>query len=131
MLGIGLMLFCVRGLMPGKRWRTGVIRFSFWAINFGLFLMVTVSLLPVGLMQTWAAVNQGTWYARSAEFLQTPTLQTLRWLRIPGDTLFTVGALAMGWFMLGLLTGHSFEREGRKVPAGQLTEAREEAVAVS
>jgi nitric oxide reductase subunit B len=121
MLGLGLMLFCVRGLMPGKQWRTGAISFSFWAINLGLFLMVTVSLLPVGLMQTWAAVEHGTWYARSAEFLQTPTMNTLRWLRVIGDTIFAVGVLAMGWFKLGLLTGHSFVKEAPEVPAGQLT----------
>jgi nitric oxide reductase subunit B len=87
--------------------------------------MVTLSLLPVGLMQTWAAVNEGTWYARSAEFLQTPTMQLLRWLRVPGDTLFALGVLALGWFKLGLLTGHSFRQEGPAVEAGRLTEARE------
>jgi nitric oxide reductase subunit B len=128
MLGLGLMLFCVRGLMPGRPWRVGAIRFGFWAINVGLFLMATVSLLPVGLMQTWAAVNHGTWYARSAEFLQTPVMQTLRWLRVPGDTIFAVGVLAIGWFMLGLLTGHSFAADQPGAPAGQLTEAREPAV---
>jgi len=120
MLGLGLMLFCVRGLMPGKQWRTGPIAFGFWAINIGLFLMVTLSLLPVGLMQTWAAVEHGTWYARSPEFLQTPTMNTLRWLRVPGDTLFALGVLSIGWFKVGLLTGHSFVKEGPEVPAGQV-----------
>jgi nitric oxide reductase subunit B len=125
MLGLGLMLFCVRGLMPGRPWKTGPIAFGFWAINAGLLLMVTLSLLPVGLMQTWAAVNEGTWYARSAEFLQTPAMQLLRWLRVPGDTLFALGVLDIGWFKLGLLTGHSFRQEGPAVEAGRLTEARE------
>jgi nitric oxide reductase subunit B len=75
-------------------------------------------------------VTHGTWYARSPEFLQTPTMQTLRWLRVPGDTTFAVGVLAMGWFKLGLLTGHSFRKdEGREVVAGQLTESREPASA--
>src|SRR5262249_28425257 len=129
MLGLGLMLFCVRGLMPGKQWRTGALAFSFWAINIGLLLMVTLSLLPVGLMQTWAAVEHGTWYARSAEFLQTPTMNVLRWLRVPGDPLFALGVLAMGWFKLGLLTGHSFLPEAPEVPAGQLTPQREPAAA--
>jgi nitric oxide reductase subunit B len=131
MLGLGLMLFCVRGLMPGREWKTGALRFSFWAINIGLLLMVTVSLLPVGLMQTWAAVNEGTWYARSAEFLQTPTMQTLRWLRVPGDTLFALGVLAMGWFKLGLLTGHSFKPDGPIVLPGQPMPAARETVAAS
>ncbi len=133
MLGLGLMLFCVRGLMPGREWKTGALKVSFWCINVGLLLMVTISLLPVGLMQTWAAVNEGTWYARSAEFLQTPTMQTLRWLRVPGDTLFAVGVLAMGWFKLGLLTGHSFKPAGEEAaPAGQVTsEARQTVGAAS
>jgi nitric oxide reductase subunit B len=90
-----------------------------------LLLMVTVSLLPVGVMQTWAAVEHGTWYARSAEFLQTPTMNTLRWLRVIGDTIFALGVLAMGWFKLGLLTGHSFVKEAPEVSAGRLTTARE------
>lgn len=121
MLGLGLMLFCVRGLMPGKQWRTGAIAFSFWAMNVGLLLMAVASLLPVGMMQTWAAVEHGTWYARSAEFMQTPTVQFFHWMRIPGDTIFALGVLAMGWFKLGLLTGHSFVEAGPDVPAGQLT----------
>ena len=120
MLGLGLMLFCVRGLMPGKEWRTLPIAISFWAINIGLMLMVVLSLLPVGLMQTWAAVEHGTWYARSGEFLQTPLMQTLRWWRIPGDTIFAIGVLAMGWFKLGLLTGHSFKKTAEEVEAGDL-----------
>jgi nitric oxide reductase subunit B len=131
MLGLGLMLFCVRGLMPGKQWRTGALALSFWAINIGLLLMTTVSLLPVGLMQTWAAVEHGTWYARSAEFLQTPVMDTLRWLRVIGDTIFAIGVLAMGWFKLGLLTGHSFQTQADEVPAGQVTARRQEVVASS
>ena len=79
----------------------------------------------VGLMQTWAAVEHGTWYARSAEFLQTPTINTLRWMRVVGDTIFAVGVLAMGWFKVGLLTGHSFVREAPEVQAGELTPDRE------
>jgi hypothetical protein len=48
------------------------------------------------------------WYARSAEFLQTPIMQTLRWLRIPGDTVFAAGAIALVVFVGGLKTGRSF-----------------------
>src|SRR5579883_1315425 len=125
MLGIGLMLFCVRGLMPGTEWRTGALRFSFWALNLGLFLMTVGSLLPVGLLQTVATVNEGTWYARSAEFLQTPLMQTLRWMRVPGDTLFAVGAVALGWFMLGLLTGRSVARPKPTAEPESAAEKRE------
>jgi len=69
-----------------------------------------MSMLPVGLMQAWASVEFGTWYARSAEFLQTPLITRLRWMRMFGDTLFAFGALVLGWFVLGLVTGHSFDK---------------------
>ena len=72
MLGIGLMLFCLRGLTRQEAWKSGALSFSFWSMNVGLALMVLLSLLPVGLLQTWASVEHGMWYARSAEFLQTP-----------------------------------------------------------
>ena len=71
MLGIGLMLFSLRGIRPDIEWNEKPIKWSFWLINFGLFAMVVFSLLPVGLMQTWASVEHGYWYARSSEFLQT------------------------------------------------------------
>jgi nitric oxide reductase subunit B len=59
-------------------------------------------------MQTWASVDHGYWYARSSEFLQTPIMQQLRWLRVPGDTIFFTGAVALVVFVAGLKTGHSF-----------------------
>jgi nitric oxide reductase subunit B len=101
MLGIGLMLFCLRALRPGMAWKEGLLRFGFWAINGGLMAMVLLSLLPLGLLQTWASVEHGYWYARSPEFLQTPLLNTLRWLRVPGDTVFAVGMLALALFVAG------------------------------
>jgi nitric oxide reductase subunit B len=110
MLGIGLMLFCLRALRPGKAWKNGPLAFSFWAINIGLLLMVVLSLLPIGLMQAWASVEYGTWYARSAEFMQTGLVSHLRWMRIIGDSIFAIGILVLGWFILGLVTGHSFDR---------------------
>lgn len=111
MLGIGLMLVCLRALIPGVEWRDGLLKFSFWALNGGLMAMCVLSLLPVGLMQTWASVEHGYWYARSAEFMQTDVMQTLRWLRVPGDTVFFLGAVALVVFVAGLKTGHSFRRE--------------------
>jgi nitric oxide reductase subunit B len=112
MLGLGLMLFCLRALRPGKAWKNQPLAFAFWAINIGLALMVLISLLPIGLMQTWASVQYGTWYARSAEFLHSGHMNTLRWLRMFGDTVFAAGALALGWFVLGLVTGHSYDDRG-------------------
>ena len=111
MLGLGLTLFCLRALLPARRWKEGVLKSSFWCINLGLIFMVVLSMFPIGLMQALASIEHGTWYARSAEFLQTPTMQFLRWMRVPGDLLFAIGAALLGWFVLGLLTGHSFEKQ--------------------
>jgi nitric oxide reductase subunit B len=108
MLGIGLMLFCLRGLTRQEHWKSRTLSFSFWSLNVGLALMVILSLLPVGLLQVWASVEHGMWYARSAEFLQTPLMEKLRWLRVIGDTIFALGAVGIGWFVLGLKTGRSF-----------------------
>ncbi len=107
MLGIGLTLFCLKGLTSDRQWKTGSLWFAFWSINLGLALMVLLSILPVGLLQTWASVEHGMWYARSAEFMQTDLMHMLRWLRVVGDTLFAVGIMVLGWFVLGLKTGWS------------------------
>jgi nitric oxide reductase subunit B len=109
MLGIGLMLVCLRVLRPGIEWKDGMLKFSFWALNIGLFAMCVLSLLPVGLLQTWASVNHGYWYARSSEFMQTDTMQTFRWLRVIGDTIFFAGAVALVVFIAGLKFGFSFK----------------------
>ena len=42
--------------------------------------------------------------------MQTDLMQTLRWMRVPGDTIFFFGAVALVWFVLGLWTGHSFSK---------------------
>jgi nitric oxide reductase subunit B len=122
MLGIGLMLFCLRGLSRQAEWKSRALAFSFWSLNAGLALMVVLSLLPVGLLQTWASIQHGMWYARSAEFMQTPLLDKLRWLRAGGDTIFALGALSLGWFVLGLKTGWSFA--GKEEPLVEGVAAR-------
>jgi len=111
MLGIGLMLFVLRGLGAKNQWNEKWIRFAFWSINIGLALMVLISVLPIGFAQTVASVEHGLWYARSAEFMQQPYLQTLRWMRVFGDTIFAVGTLALAWFIIGLKTGWSLKTE--------------------
>jgi hypothetical protein len=67
--------------------------------------MLMFSMLPVGLLQAWASIERGTWYARSSEFMQSGTMNTLRWMRVPGDILFAVGAVLFAWFVLGLVHG--------------------------
>lgn len=107
MLAIGLMLFCLKGMNARNVWKTSVLSVAFWLINIGLALMVLLSDLPRGLLQAWASVTDGMWMARSADFTQTDLMDTLRWLRVIGDTIFALGILALGWFVLGLKAGWS------------------------
>jgi nitric oxide reductase subunit B len=102
MLGIGLMLFVLRSLYRQQVWNEKLLSFSFWAINIGLLLMIFLSILPVGFMQTVASVNEGMWYARSSEFMQQPTLIVFRWLRTIGDTIFALGTISLCWFVFKL-----------------------------
>jgi nitric oxide reductase subunit B len=122
LLALGLTLTVSRLLSGTRRWKEGFLGYAFWAMNVGLGLMVVLSLLPIGLAQAWASIEHGLWFARSADFLQLPALQTLRWLRIVGDTVFLSGVAALAWFMIGLLTGHSYVPEAsparRPLPLG-------------
>ncbi len=99
MLGIGLMLFCLRAMSLGTTWRSRPLKFAFWAINIGLAAMVLLSMLPIGIAQTIASIDKGMWYARSAEFMQQPYLQNLRWMRMIGDTIFSCGIVVLVWYV--------------------------------
>jgi nitric oxide reductase subunit B len=102
MLGIGLMLFCLRGLRADVVWNEGLLRGSFWTLNIGLSLMALLTLLPLGLLQLNAALENGYWFARSAEFMGQPLIDLLVWLRVPGDTIFSIGAVMLAWFTFRL-----------------------------
>jgi nitric oxide reductase subunit B len=111
LLALGLVLVVLRRLNPEGVWRETPLRLAFWSMNAGLALMIVLSLLPIGLMQTIASIEHGLWYARSAEFLQQPIMETLRWLRMIGDTIFIIGVGALAWFVLGLKTGWSYAKK--------------------
>ena len=110
MLGIGLMLFVLRDMDKEAVWNEKWIKFAFWSINIGLAAMVLISVLPIGLAQTVASVREGLWYARSAEFMQQPSITTLKWLRVIGDTIFALGTVALAWFIFGLKGGWSLKK---------------------
>jgi nitric oxide reductase subunit B len=122
MLGIGLTLFCLRAMNPQAVWNERVMKWSFWWINIGLAAMVLLSLLPIGIAQTVASIDVGMWYARSAEFMQQPYLQTLRWMRGIGDSVFAVGIVAMAVFVLRQRCGgggHLRTHEAATTPASR------------
>jgi nitric oxide reductase subunit B len=118
MLGLGLMLFCLRGIKPAAEWHESWLRGSFWALNIGLALMALLTLLPLGVMQLAAALEHGYWYARSAEFMTRPIVHLLIWMRVPGDSIFAAGALLFAGFVLRLWIAPG--RASQPAPAGAL-----------
>ncbi|MEO6249900.1 MAG: hypothetical protein ABIO59_04385 [Luteimonas sp.] len=64
--------------------------------------MAMFTLLPLGILQLLAVLEHGYAYARSAEFMQQPIVKLLVWMRVPGDTIFSIGALSLAWFVLRL-----------------------------
>jgi len=121
MLGIGLMLFCLRGIKPDAEWHERTLQVSFWSLNAGLVGMSLMTLLPLGTMQLVAAIENGYWYARSAEFMQRPIVDLIIWMRMPGDVIFSIGGLALSWFVLRLWLKP--RRASGKLPVGAETSA--------
>lgn len=103
MLGIGLMLFCLRGLCAGAGWSDRLLRPAFWMLNLGLAMMVFLSLVPAGVYQAHASITRGVWYARSAEVVHSTFMEAMVWLRVPGDIVFSVGILFLTLFALRLV----------------------------
>ena len=103
MLGIGLMLFCLRGLFERSRHADRVLAPAFWGMNIGLAMMVFMSLLPAGIYQAYHSITTGLWYARAPEIVRGTVMETLVWLRVPGDVVFALGAVCLAVYALKLL----------------------------
>jgi nitric oxide reductase subunit B len=97
------MLFCLRGLYASRLHADRLLAPAFWGMNIGLAMMVFLSLLPAGIYQAWASVSKGLWYARSPEIIHSKVMETLVWLRVPGDIVFALGALLLAVYALRLL----------------------------
>jgi nitric oxide reductase subunit B len=103
MLGIGLMLFCLRGLFDRALHADRYLKPAFWSLNIGLAMMVFMSLLPAGIYQAWASISEGLWYARSPAIIHSDVMETLVWMRVPGDIVFAAGSLFLAVYALKLL----------------------------
>ncbi|HTN64867.1 MAG TPA: nitric-oxide reductase large subunit [Burkholderiaceae bacterium] len=112
MLGIGLLLFCLRGVSPRALWSDRLLGLTFWSLNIGLAMMVFISLVPAGIYQVWASITKGMWFARSPEVIHSTFMETMVWLRVPGDIVFAVGMVFLALFALRLLGGDKRQREG-------------------
>jgi nitric oxide reductase subunit B len=103
MLGIGLMLFCLRGLYARTLHADRYLAWMFWGLNAGLGMMVFMSLLPAGIYQAYASISEGLWFARSPAVIHSKMMETLVWLRVPGDIVFAFGSLFLAVYALKLL----------------------------
>ncbi|MFN3239119.1 MAG: cbb3-type cytochrome c oxidase subunit I, partial [Pseudomonadales bacterium] len=105
MLGIGLMLYCMRGLTDPAYWNQKLIKLAYWSFNIGLAMMTFLSLLPQGLWQTYASVKHYYAYARSAEFMHSNLMEAFVWARVPGDVVFAIGVFAFVLFVYQAFAG--------------------------
>ncbi|NUB90304.1 cbb3-type cytochrome c oxidase subunit I [Haloterrigena sp. SYSU A121-1] len=96
-LAMGMAVYILRVTTRDARWSDRRLRWSFWLCNAGLALMLFLSLLPVGFLQLEVAFTEGYAASRSLEFYDGGLVQTLFWLRMPGDTLLIAGAIVFAW----------------------------------
>ena len=99
-LAVAAVLFCCQLLFKADWWKPKLLKTVFWSINVGLLLMVLLDLFPAGIYQFKTVTEQGLWYARSSEFIESNGFQTLSWMRIVGGSIFTVGGvIPLVWFV--------------------------------
>jgi nitric oxide reductase subunit B len=96
LLALGLIYFCLRYRAgPDAEFNETPGRIAFWCYNVGLVMWIFLHFFPIGWPQLNAVYEHGFAYARSQAFYdQTRFWQ---WMRMPGDIVFSVGTLIMGW----------------------------------
>ncbi|MDP6909789.1 MAG: cbb3-type cytochrome c oxidase subunit I, partial [Flavobacteriales bacterium] len=78
-ISLAALLFASKLLLKSNRWSTKAVKFSFWAINVGLMLMVVLDLFPAGAFQFKTIVEKGLWFARSNEFITGSVFEAFTW----------------------------------------------------
>lgn len=99
LLGMGFIIICLR-FYSDRVWESKKLKRAFWLLNIGLVAMVVFSMLPVGIIQAYTSITKGYSFARSADLLYSPTVQTLKWMRMIGDVIFSVGIFYFCWFTI-------------------------------
>ena len=99
MLGMGFIIICLR-FYSDRIWESKKLKRAFWLLNIGLVAMVLFSLLPIGIIQAYTSITEGYSFARDSELLYSPLVQTLKWLRMIGDIIFSVGIYYFCWFTI-------------------------------
>ncbi|MDN3667319.1 nitric-oxide reductase large subunit [Algibacter miyuki] len=99
LLGMGFIIICLR-FYSDRVWNSTKLKRAFWFLNIGLVAMVVLSLLPIGIIQAYTSITEGYSFARSEDLLYSPTVQTLKWMRMIGDIIFSVGIFYFCWFTI-------------------------------
>lgn len=76
-------------------WSDRLGTWAFWLYNAGIALWITLNFFPIGWSQLMDVYEHGFAHARSLEFYKTVVLW--QWLRLPGDVIFSIGALLMAF----------------------------------
>ena len=121
-LSISMIMFVMRNLTSSEYFEKskGFIH-SFWALNLGLFLMVVLVVVPVGILQLLASVDSGFWFARSREFYEIAIVHKFLWFRILPDSIFLFGVFRLLMFIVGGIgyLNKSETKEGAKIAASE------------
>jgi len=104
------MLFCCQHLFQRASWNEKLVKRSFWSLQIGLVLMMTLDLFPVGIYQIMAVFTHGYWYARTTAFVTSEIWVALTWARTIGGAVFLfLGVLPLVYFVLS--RGNKLVRE--------------------
>lgn len=120
LLALALAIMVLRQANSDESWKhvEKYIACSFWGFNIGLALMLILSLIPQGFWQLGDVIQNGYWHARSPEFIQSPLMSFLGWLRIIGDMVFILFG-AIPFFVAACKTWSFYIHTHRQVPVTQ------------
>lgn len=93
-LALGMMIYAIRHAVP-EGWSETRLWTVFWTSNVGLFIMVILSVIPIGVLQLNRVITESYAAARSVSFYREDWILFLNELRVPGDTLIIVGAAVL------------------------------------
>jgi len=105
MLGIGLMLVCLRAMEPRAAWKEGWLRFAFWGMNAGLLIMW----VEACCRSVWP--KPGPRSKKATGMLAAPNSSDCLACRLSdgcasrGDTIFTVATVVLVVFVFAGRSG--------------------------
>ncbi|WP_435101614.1 nitric-oxide reductase large subunit [Halarchaeum sp. P4] len=90
-LALGLAVYLLQFTTKPGKWNGTNLKRAFWLWNAGLVWMVFLGDIPVGFIQLEAVFTANYDAARSLAFYSQDIIQTLFWVRLPGDVLLILG----------------------------------------